>query len=159
MARPAINSTIFAISSGAILSSMMMSAPASKASATCAGVSASTSIFMVWGMAARALATAVLMSTKVRWLSLISTASSSPKRWFCRRLPSQHIFPNFATGGGFSGVSEFCLVKGGNELCPAPGAGGYAAEVLHYVQGNPLPRIGKVRAGPDTTAATVPAGT
>ena len=48
MARPAINSTIFAISSGAILSSMMMSAPASKASATCAGVSASTSIFMVW---------------------------------------------------------------------------------------------------------------
>src|SRR5690606_1452499 len=82
--RPLMSRTASRISSSGMLSSMMMSAPASRASSTWASVSVSTSTVIVWGIAARARATAARMPpAALMWLSLIMTASDRPNRWLC----------------------------------------------------------------------------
>ena len=66
---------------GVMLSRRIASAPAASASDTCSSVSHSTSTGS--GVAARSRSTAVATEPAARrWLSLTSTPSSSPKRWF-----------------------------------------------------------------------------
>ena len=65
-----------------MLSSRIVSTPSASASSSCASVSTSSSIFAMWPRPARTRSMAGAMPpAATRWLSLISTASSRPKRW------------------------------------------------------------------------------
>ena len=81
-ARPATSVTASRIWSGVMLSSRITSAPASRASRTWARSVTSTSTFTRWPTAAFARRTASpTPPATATWLSLMSTASSRPKRW------------------------------------------------------------------------------
>src|SRR5882672_11489577 len=81
LARPAVISTLRRRSSGDMLSSRMISAPASSASCSCSTVSTSTSIG-IRARRARSIA-AVTPPAAATWLSLIRIASHRPWRWLC----------------------------------------------------------------------------
>jgi len=75
-ARPLQSAAAWRRVSSSMLSSITMSAPASRASRTCSSVSVSTSILSVCGASSRARSTAARMLPAARmWLSLISTPS------------------------------------------------------------------------------------
>src|SRR6266508_2334173 len=69
--------------SGVWLSIRIILAPASRASFRSSSLSTSTSIFIPWGAFSRAASTArAIPPQSRRWLSLMSTMSKSPSRWF-----------------------------------------------------------------------------
>ena len=81
-ALPSISSTACLITSGVILSSMMISAPASTASLTCSRFSTSISILRTNGAYAFAICTAfVTLPAAPIWLSLRRTPSERLYLW------------------------------------------------------------------------------
>ena len=80
--RPATRATASAICATVMLSSNTASAPVARASSSCASESTSTSIFTRCPTEPRTRSIAWRTPpATATWLSLMSTASSSPKRW------------------------------------------------------------------------------
>ena len=145
--------------SGSMLSSSTASTLSVSSSASCSRVSTSISILTMWPMAARARSTAGLRPpATTRWLSLISTASSSPKRWL-EPPPTRIAYFSRARRPGVV-LRVQTISVGRSAMWPTRDAVAVAMpesrpRMLRAVR-SPL-RIGRAR--PSTTASTVPAST
>src|SRR5262249_15852888 len=111
-ARPFVIRTAWRSISGCMLSSRTISARAASASSSWASVSASTSTGRP-GCSLRSSSTAAVTDpATARWLSLISTASSSPRRWL--------VPPPHATAALSSSRSPGAVLRVSSTSTPVP---------------------------------------